>query len=255
LDEYTIRAKENFSDHIEAIILTGSLATNSYIPGPGDIDQITILKENAPDESESNLRELINSIMEQHGNAINFSNIIYRRSELSRPWQQEYDLSPEERHRVCAPEELLRMADHGVVIFGDKNIIRQLDIPTVSEMREYHLRWRIWSDKIKAKDQKYLCQAQKPSARIAIQSILSKAPWHFYYHTGGETFFDKNNIAHKIDKCIPNYLFQQTLDVSTKIRVGGNFEVSDEAKNDLLERYYEFFNWVKVHDVDEVPYK
>lgn len=43
LSEYVRDVSTAIGGLLEAIVLTGSLATGSYVPGPGDIDQVTIV--------------------------------------------------------------------------------------------------------------------------------------------------------------------------------------------------------------------
>jgi phosphorylcholine metabolism protein LicD len=53
LDDYVKTVTDELEDSIEAIILLGSLVYGGYIPGPGDIDQITILKNDAVDSHQN----------------------------------------------------------------------------------------------------------------------------------------------------------------------------------------------------------
>ena len=51
LHHYVESVTADLSGSIEAIVLCGSLATGSYVPGPSDIDQVTILRGSAPEEA------------------------------------------------------------------------------------------------------------------------------------------------------------------------------------------------------------
>lgn len=181
------------------------------------------------------------------------ADVVYRRSELDRPWQTEYDLRPETRHHATVPEELLRMADHGQIAFGSDTFLQTLENPTFQEIIEYHRRWRIWNNDIKQQRQDIADNTHRPTVRLAVQSILSKALWHYYYLTKGRTCFNKNTIASKIKSIERTYAFQVTLDVATKIRVSGNFDQPEATAKIVLSGYTALFEWVGSHEVDEVP--
>jgi hypothetical protein len=253
LSEYVRDISAAIGGQLEAIILTGSLATGSYVPGPGDIDQITIVQDSASDSVIDDVQQIRRAMLERHEQAINMADVVYRRSELDRPWQTTYDLRPETRHHVTVPEELLRMSDHGQIAFGSDKYIQTLETPTFQELTEYHHRWRIWSNDIKQQRQDIEDNTHRPTVRLAVQSILSKALWHYYYITKGQTCFNKNTIAGKMKNSAPTYTFQETLDVATQIRVSGNFDQPEAMTKMVLSGYTALFEWVGAHEVDEVP--
>lgn len=253
LADYVEAVSRTVDEHLEAIILTGSLATGSYIPGPGDIDQITILKESSPDDAVAGVQRIREAVLSNHERAINMADVVYRREDLARPWRVEYDLRPETRHHVTVPEELLRIADHGQVVCGNTGLTQLLEVPTVKEMIDYHRRWRRWNEEIKRINSDIAANSREPSVRLAVQSILSKAPWHYYFYSQGRTHFNKNTIADKIREAIPGYLFMDILDNVTAIRVSGKFTLSSAETKDIIDGYKDYFGWVGSHDVDHVP--
>ena len=114
-------------------MLIGSLATGGYVPGPGDIDQITILRQDAAPGTEDRVRECIDSAAAAYGREVHLAPIVYRRADLERPWPVTWDLRAETRHLVTIPEELLRIHDHGQVVYGGSSSMDTLPAPTPRE--------------------------------------------------------------------------------------------------------------------------
>ncbi|MCU0606601.1 MAG: hypothetical protein MUF78_04100 [Candidatus Edwardsbacteria bacterium] len=253
LADYAKAVSDLAGDRLEAILLTGSLATGSYVPGPGDIDQITVVRDDASDVLIADIQRLREAVLTDHERAVNLSDVVYRRSQLSRPWQTEYDLRRETRHHATVPEEVLRIIDHGRVVVGNAALLRSLVAPTVGEMIEYHRRWRRWNDDLKRRNAAFAANSREPSVRLAVQSILSTAPWQYYFYTNGRTCFNKNSIARHIREAVPGYLFLDILDLATSIRVSGNSNSDISEANTILSAYQEFFRWVGAHDVNQVP--
>ena len=59
LGRYIEGVRADFACSVEAVVLIGSLATGGYVPGPGDIDQITILRQDAAPGTEDRLQACI----------------------------------------------------------------------------------------------------------------------------------------------------------------------------------------------------
>ena len=232
LDHYVTTSSEKFRDSIESIILLGSLVYGGYIPGPGDIDQITMLKNDADEEIEQQVLALIKTIMEKHNNAVNIATTIYRRSQLERPWQTEYDCTPESKHLVTVPEELLRIHDHGQVLWGVIDI-SSLPKPTIDEMKEYHSRWREWHEIFFAQSPEHKKMIKSPPLRIAVASIVSIAIWHYYYATG-KTFFNKGEIYDALKSELPEYRYIDILKFIPEIRQKQFKEIPDDMQKKSL---------------------
>jgi len=62
LNRYIEAVRVDFSDSVEAVVLIGSLAAGGYVPGPGDIDQITILRQDADDGAANRLKACIDAL-------------------------------------------------------------------------------------------------------------------------------------------------------------------------------------------------
>ena len=59
-------------------MLIGSLATGGYVPGPGDIDQVTILRQDAAPGTEDRLLACVDSAAASFGRAVHLAPIVYR---------------------------------------------------------------------------------------------------------------------------------------------------------------------------------
>lgn len=249
-EKYVESVVAALGDSIEAILLVGSLVTGSYVPGPGDIDQITILRRTAPDDAEARVLQCIDDTAQAFGRAVSISSVVYRKPDFERPWITDWDLSPETKHLVTVPEELLRIHDHGRIVYGDL-AITSLPIPTVDEMVAYHERWRVLNEE---------CQKRHPeirrsgplTARLAAQSILSSAIWHYYFATG-RTCFNKHEIAWRLQEEVVCYRFQEGVQLAADVRISGFVDISNEILKHLNDCCRELAEWGMTHPIGAVP--
>lgn len=248
LDRYVERATADLGESVSAILLVGSLATGSYIPGPGDIDQITILGDSASENAEVRVAQHINRIMVDFGRAINMATVVYRRRDLERPWITEWDLRPETKHLVTIPEELLRIHDHALILLSHGFDPLTLPVPTMDEMMDYAGRWRMWN-------QACLQRLKPPDpmpVRLMVQTVLSRAIWHYYFATG-RTCFNKHEIAGRLNAEVAGYQFQSGLDAATKIRLSAFAGTSDGLIEAVTDCYEEMMAWISAHPAGAVP--
>lgn len=185
LQHYVQFVTSDIGDSIEAILLVGSLATGSYVPGPSDIDQITILRDCVSEESESRVIECIEATKSKFG---------------------------------------------------------QLLKPTMEEMRAYHKRWRMWGSEFAKRHPEFQGLQSPVSPRIAVQIILSRAIFHYYYATG-RTCFNKHQIASRLRAEVPNYQFQEGVELATRVRTSSFENISDETL-ESLNRWSKRWNFV-----------
>jgi len=253
LRHYVESITTELEESIEAILLVGSLATGTYVAGPGDIDQITILPRSASDEVEKKVLQHIDDSMAAFGRVINLSCVVYRRPDLERPWRTCWDYRRETKHLVCVPEELLRIHDHGQILYGPHFQISQVPKPTMKEMVAYHERWRVWNREA-AHIHTHLRSPEEDSIplRTAVQIILSNAIWHYYYATG-RTCFNKHQIALRLRSEVPNYRFQEGVELATRIRMSGFEDMSSGTLESLNSWGMRFRQWRNVQPVNSVP--
>ena len=100
LDLYIDAVRVDLACAVEAVVLIGSLATGGYVPGPGDIDQITILRQDAARGTEDRVHACIDGATAAYGRAVHMAPIVYRRADLDRPWAVTWDLRVETQHLV-----------------------------------------------------------------------------------------------------------------------------------------------------------
>ncbi len=253
LDRYIEAVRTDFASSVEAVVLIGSLATGGYVPGPGDIDQITILRQDAANGTEDLVHACIDGAAAAYGRAVHLAPIVYRGADLERPWPVTWNLRAETRHLVTVPEELLRIHDHGQVVYGDPSYVDALQAPTRGEVLVCHRRLQRWNrDVNRLHPRQDLAHRAEIPPRLAVQVILSRAIWHHFYATGSACFV-KNAIAGRLADEVPGYLFQAGVDLASRVRVSESFEVSHQVERSLTSWCKRFLEWGANHEPDEVP--
>ena len=250
---YLEGVRADFAGSVDAVVLTGSPATGGYVPGPGDIDQITILRQDAAPGTEDRLQAGIDSAAAAYGRAVHLAPIVYRRTDLERPWPVTWDLRAETRHLVTVPEELLRIHDHGQVLYGAPSYVDALPAPTREEIRACHRRLRRWDRDVKLLHPRLdrALRVEIPT-RLAVQVILSRAIWHHFYATGSACFA-KNAIAGRLANEVPGYPFQEGVELASRVRHSGSFTVSSPVETRLTKWCKRFLDWESNHQPDDVP--
>jgi len=240
-------------DRLEAVILCGSLAMGSYVPEESDIDQITILQHAAPAGAEADARRCRQRTMDAFDGVINLADVVYRPRDLARPWRTEWDLQLETKHLVTVPEELLRIHDHGRIVCSHGFLISELAHPTREEMIAYDERWRRWNAAWQTTHPEFTASIQADlTPRIAAQRILSRAVWHYYFATG-ETCFDKHRVADQLRRDVPRYLFQDAVELATRVRKRRSQDLFDGEFDALRGWFHSVREWCSAHDVGAVP--
>jgi hypothetical protein len=243
----------SLGESLEAVILCGSLATGSYVPGESDIDQITILRREAVPEAEAVVRKCREMAMHARGGGVNLADVVYRPEHLDRPWRTEWDVRPETKHLVTVPEELLRIHDHGQVIYSRGFQISDLPRPTIEEMVLYQARWRNWNAQYQEMHPEFTASVEEhPTPRVAAQSILSRAIWHYYFATG-RTCFNKHRVAERLRCDVPRYLFQDAADLATRVRMRASRDVLEDELRALRSWFRAIREWCGAHPVEAVP--
>ena len=88
--------------------------------------------------------------------------------------------------------------------------------------------------------------------RLAVQVILSRAIWHHFYATGSACFV-KNAIAGRLASEVPGYLFQEGVELASRVRLSGSSEVSPQVAARLTKWCKRFLDWESNHQPDDVP--
>jgi len=253
LSTYLRLVEHRLADCTEAVVLCGSLAMGSYVPGESDVDQVTILSDSASPEAEEQARQAARDAMDACRGAVNLADVVYGRGELDRPWCEEWDLQPGTKHRATVPEELLRMHDHGQVEFGEGFDVAALPRPTSREMIAYRKRWRRWNQQHQARHPEFeRTLKEELSARIAAQVILSNAVWHYYFATE-RTCFNKHEIAERLQQEVPDYAFQAGVELATRVRLRAGRGIPESEFQELRGWFDALRQWGTTHAVDTVP--
>jgi len=230
LQRYVSALRESLPADVVAVLLTGSLATGSYLPGR-DIDQMTILRDDAPAGAEQAAAAALSASLDADY-VVHVAPVVYRRGQLERPWCIEWDLRAESRHLVTVPEELLRLHDHGQVIFGRLDIAT-LPLPTREEILAYQQWWQERNRRYQSLHPEHAAVVDDPSVRVAVQILLSNAPWHYYYATG-HTCFNKHTVGERLRAEVPGYRYLTAVVLATAIRRAG-FEATPDEHDALKQ--------------------
>jgi hypothetical protein len=240
-----------FSEYICSILLVGSLTNGSYIEGPGrDIDQITVISDEAPETIRLCLLKKIDEIQNSFNNDIPIAKSVYRYSEMQRPFNTDIRPCIEDKYLLEVPTELLRIHESGIIQYG-RNIISQLPIPTREEVAFFDKLGNKWSDEVSKLIPPPNIQGELPT-RIIVQIILTNAFRHYFYFTGNSCS-NKHLIADRIKKEIKNYRFQDLLDIATEIKMNPTKDFPIERINQLRNSFARFQYWMRNNPVDAVP--
>jgi predicted nucleotidyltransferase len=80
LQRYVSALRESLPADVVAVLLTGSLATGSYLPGR-DIDQMTILRDDAPAGAEQAAAAALSASLDADY-VVHVAPVVYRRGQL-----------------------------------------------------------------------------------------------------------------------------------------------------------------------------
>lgn len=188
VNDFIKQCESQYKEDITAILLTGSLANGSYQPGLSDVDVITILKDETPENTRSGISEIYNQVHEKHG--IQFEPVILRHRDFWPPWNDD----------LCIQPEIHRLKASGKVLYGEENIIEQLPIPTKKEMWEFDISFREWL--LKSDEQTW----HEWSLKGALKVILGEASTYFYYKTG-IVEHSKHHIAEYMAHQFPHFSY------------------------------------------------
>ena len=82
--------------------------------------------------------------------------------------------------------------------------------------------------------------------------ILSQAVRHHFYATGSACFA-KNAIAGRLAGEVPGYRFQEGVELASRVRLSGSFEVSPRVAGRLTRGCKRFLEWASNHQPNDVP--
>lgn len=253
LRNYIVEVTELYPENITFILLVGSLTNDSYIEAPGrDIDQITVLRNEAPSEIYSGILDLINRINGKNSEGVTLAKSIYYLNELKKPYKKNFKLELNNKRLLEVPVELLRIFESGKILYGDSNILEYFDSPSKDDV--------IYFAKLKSKGyggpkptiSETMDVIKKLTPRLEVQIILTSAMCHYYYATG-ISCSNKHKIAEVMKQDVIDYRFQEALDLATefKLNIAGDFP---EYKVELLRNLCEsLLRWNNQNEKGIVP--
>ena len=256
LSHYVAALTTRIPSEVQAIVLVGSLAAGSYVAGPGaDVDQITVLSDDCPTGTFPLVLDTLAAVERELDSTIPLARSVYLRRDLERPFRMDFDLVLENKRLMEVPVELLRMHEHGQLIWGDRHMIARLPIPTREEVIAFDQLGREWSRTLRATDSKWARPLRDMPVRISAQVLLANAFRHYYYATG-RSCSSKLEIARRMRQDVPGYLFQAALEEATdlKYRLGDPEYVLAPHRVEYLTAQAELVReWWEQRPVHEIP--
>ena len=221
LDLHKVQLTENCAEALLSVVLVCSLTNGSYTGGPGsDIDLVHILKPNAPADARAAVLRCIGRTEALSHGDLPISRCVYRLEDLSRPYCRGFEWNRETMDHLELPIEVLRMKDSGITVYG-RDILRQIERPTREDVLEMLRRCAQWDQLQKERDPQWADERERmltqPTLRILAQCVLTRAMLHLFLATG-QSCSSKKEIAARIRTHVPNYRFQELLDLSARWR-------------------------------------
>ncbi len=240
LSIYLDKAKE--LEFIKSIILVGSLSEDTYTGNAGsDIDLIHIVDDGEDYyRAKGNIVRLIEEVEKKTDNNIPISKVIFAQRHLSRPYNYDFELSPENNDLIQRPVEILRILDGGITVYGE-DMTGTIEAPTkddVQKSRELSARLNeSFADTDFYKE--YLKMREKPTIRIMTQIVLTTALSEYFYWTG-KNCSSKYRILGCIERDLPDFEYLELLRLCHKNRFSPD-DITGEDIKTMNEEYARSF--------------
>jgi len=243
LDNYIEIITKKYEKYIVSIILVGSLTNNSYIDGPGrDVDQITVLRSGTPEEVFFEVVDSIREINNFNRKEILLSESVYYLDELNKPYRKDFKFNLKTKRLLEVPVELLRIFESGIVVYGEEQISDLLEKPNKADVIFFNNLSREWKNIRGNTIIETMDSISKLSPRIEIQILLTSAMTHYYYDTN-KSCSNKHEIANRIREEVPDYAFQNVIDLATDIKLNMDRQYISEEINKLREGCKSMMEW------------
>ena len=224
VDQFVSECERTYSQHLVSIILAGSLARGSYQPGLSDIDVITVLRNESPDNVRIGISDIYNRL--SVGNNIQFDPMIFEHQDFLPPWNDD----------LCIQPELLRMKASGKVLYGEE-IIDDLPTPTKRQMWEFDLSFKKWFEESEQSDW------QGWTLKSSLKSILGHATTYFYYKTGIFEF-SKDHITDLFAYHFPDFPQYSSLMLASYLWHNYPEDVDETLRLRMAEQARAFMDYV-----------
>ena len=215
-------------DQLQAVVLTGSLVTGSYMGDAGsDIDLVHILRDDAPAGARQAVLDCIACTERETGRDLPISRCVYRRRDLYPPYPMDFELCPANKDYIELPIELLRMKDAARVVWGELDM-EAIPTPTRADViacQELSARWvqQMMDAGVPLPPQDDL------PVRLMVQSVLVRALLDVFFATG-RSCSDKAVVGRRLREGVPDYAFLPLVEACTRWRYAPeDFTDADEA--------------------------
>jgi len=222
---------------LASVVLVGSLSNGSFTGRPGsDIDLVHILRDGS--NARQAVLDAIARTEQETGRLLPFARCVYDRSQLKRPYPQDFLLTKENKDLLEIPIEILRMKESGRVLWGE-DLLDWIDAPTREDMHAMQALARAFEEAALAADPVFARQRaarlRSPDARLMAQIVLTNAMMDYFFATG-KSCSNKGAIASQMLRDVPQYSFHDLLALAAKWRNSPeDFTNADEAQ--MREQY------------------
>lgn len=215
-------------DLLQAVVLTGSLVSGSYMGDAGsDIDLVHVLRDDAPENARQAVMDCIARSEQETGRDLPISRCVYRLRDLYPPYPKDFALCPENKDYIELPIELLRLKDAARVVWGTLEL---QDIPTPARadvMACQKLSAR-WVQQMQEAGVPLPPQDDLP-LRLMVQSVLVHALLDVFFATG-RSCSSKAAVAGRLREGVPGYPFLPLVEACMRWRYAPKaFTAEDET--------------------------
>ncbi len=240
LSIYLDKAKE--LEFIKSIILVGSLSDDTYTGNAGsDIDLIHIVDDSEDYcRAKKNIAGLIEEVEKMTDNDIPISKVIFSQRHLSRPYNYDFELLPENNDLIQRPVEILRILDGGITVYGE-DMTGTIEAPTKNDVQKSHELNARLNESFADTDfyKEYLKMREKPTIRIMTQIVLTTALSEYFYWTG-KNCSSKYRILGCVERDLPDFEYLELLRLCHKNRFSPD-DITGEDIKTMNEEYAHSF--------------
>ncbi len=237
---YLDKAKE--LEFIKSIILVGSLSDDTYTGNAGsDIDLIHIVDDGEDYyRAKKNIVGLIEEVGKMTDNDIPISKVIFSQKHLSRPYNYDFELSPENNDLIQRPVEILRILDGGITVYGE-DMTGTIEAPAKDDVQKTHELNARLNESFADTDfyKEYLKMREKPTIRIMTQIVLTTALSEYFYWTG-KNCSSKYRILGCVERDLPDLEYLELLRLCHKNRFSPD-DITGEDIKAMNEEYARSF--------------
>lgn len=212
---------------LQAVLLTGSLVTNSYTGDAGsDVDLVHILRNDASESARQTVLDCIAQTERETGRDLPISRCVYRVKDLYPPYPADFELCPANKDYIELPIELLRLKDASQTVWGELDM-DAIPAPTKMDVIACQELSARWVQQMVASGVPLPPQDDLP-VRLMVQSVLVHALLDVFFATG-RSCSSKAEVAKRLREGVPDYPFLTLVEACTRWRYAPDtFTAEDE---------------------------